>query len=475
MIRALFVFLLIASSVRAEYSLGKVAEFQLPVNDCWDVQHWLDNDSYGWVTARGNQISYCLDINNPEVVTFEYIPELVPEYSEYNHHMDGHKQVRICGSVEGNPLPILVGTQVSFFSGEETILNFSRLNVLSQEQILPSFNYILVYLWYSDCSNNISINDSYVWPPPPLMSNWFVVHGTYRKECDGLGTDWIIDNSIGSVYSLDESNTVYNLGFTGGSEPFAVFDSLIIAGEGHYKEYDDMYGWHACHQTSRRYRTYFHSESVDSDTVCDENIDYEGINCPPWWEGWAICGNPVWPVAQVDADGDRHVIDRAGDCYLITDNDYVLQWSNPELDGTYKYSATMDDSPDERLLVDRYDHFDVYDASDGTLLGAMSNLQGCYKFVMKQPDRASEFVAIDSRRVVRIYKPSIGLTLHVLPNSNSLRLNWHPVAGAASYTVWLTHNPPNDSPCYITSTPDTSITIPLPEESLGYFYIEVNY
>ncbi|RQW00270.1 hypothetical protein EH220_00460, partial [bacterium] len=415
------VFLLFASFVHAEYPLGKVVEFQLPVNDCWDVQHWLDSDSYGWVTANGTEISYCLDIANPEIVTFEFTPMFCVGYEGIEEYITEHIYLRIWGSIEESLHQLLVATEAidpNYFA----LVNFSRLNIDTQQQEFPVVDCIIIA---SECSGGHycfswgDINELYVWPPPPLSAGWLIVNLACHRDFEGQDDLYEHSEQAGGVIkSLSDTNLYYQRWAMESSDPFAVYDSLILAGEGHYNFWDcwdHSYGSEGL-EISRLSRYYLHADSLYTTITCDTDTSFEGWACDPVRH---LCGYPSRPAAQVDADGTRRMINRTGDCYAVVGNDYVWQWSNPELEGTSKYTATMSDSPDERLLVSRGNHFDVYDAADGTLLGTTSNWQGTFKYVLKQPNRASEFLTIDNNRVVRIYKPTIGLTLHVLADSNS--------------------------------------------------------
>jgi hypothetical protein len=64
------------------------------------------------------------------------------------------------------------------------------------------------------------------------------------------------------------------------------------------------------------------------------------------------------------------------------------------------------------------------------------------------------------------------LTIHY--DANELQLRWSPVAGAALYTVWSSsvHDAPPEEYMLIHTTADTSAMLPLPDESVGFYFVK---
>lgn len=56
---------------RAEIEFGLVQTIQLPQNmqqssfRSWDVQHWMDNESYGWAVVAADTIVYRVSLDRP--------------------------------------------------------------------------------------------------------------------------------------------------------------------------------------------------------------------------------------------------------------------------------------------------------------------------------------------------------------------------------------------------------------------------
>jgi hypothetical protein len=121
--------------------------------------------------------------------------------------------------------------------------------------------------------------------------------------------------------------------------------------------------------------------------------------------------------------------------------------------------------------------FSIYDASDGSVLGITSSIEGEPQYMIKSNPVYDQLVSYsEDTHVVHIYKAPheypLDLTLRPVANGTMLQVDWLTIPNANSYTLW--HKiPPFDTPYFIGTTTDTSMTIPMPEAVIGFYYVEV--
>ena len=458
-----YLLLLVALPVYAGYRMKLVAEFELPENDCWDVQHWTSDSTYGWVTGNDDEITYCLDINEPEIVTFEVDFEFD---SVFTYDFRGIKHVKINGADAISSPEVVVMFEYSYNNGfEVTALGFARVSITTQQEILPQCGSLIVNWWSDDgTERSSSIKTLYVWPPAPFRSTHILWSIGTRYTRWGMVYDYESLYPSSGAFSLLGDSASFSMNPGGINSPFAYVDSMIIVGVGAgISRRTDFYG--NCTQSTESQRILYRADSLFVENICQS---YEQ-SCSD-----QTCLYLKDVATQISADGSRRIFFSTDTCFVDSAGCFIPAWTNPEIAGWPLYTATLHDSPDERLLRKEGNMLYVFDAEDGNCLGVISGFQGSFKYILKQPNHVSEFVTYDGS-TVRIYKPADAFTLHVLPATNSLQLNWNPVTGASSYTVWLRHPPPMTGPYFAGTTTDTTLTIPIPEESVGYFNVETDY
>lgn len=467
LVRVIIVFLLFASFLHAEYPLGKVAEFQLPgahprINwvDCqkflnWDVQHWMSDSTYGWIRRVPGSTSlfeYCINTDIGDVQSF------VSVYSAYTP--------LIVGSATENPVVVLVNYYCNF---DDYGASPSLVNVTNGHR-LTTYEPLEVYAGQDSWIAALGNINFQVWPPPPY-SDACLISGLTANTCYETAF-YSAEYHYGVGFLIHLSQVSQGIAGCPSISPFGVYDALSFA-------------------TSDYYLSHWRDDTVPDPTTSVSSIGRLGIYDMPADSHYqeiycqsdtSNCGGTRPVVAQIDRDGTRRVL-HDGQCFLINaNNEYIASWYNDDLrygyhhPAYYVFSATLDTFQNEVFVKNNGNRLFLYDAATGTFIDSTSLLEGTLQYLIKLPGKQTEYVTLDDATdIVRIYKPTIGLTLHVLADSNSLQLNWYPVAGAASYTVWLRHNPPFDGPYFIGTTAETSMTIPVPEEDHGFFTVEVNY
>ena len=456
---AAILILALSVQLRAQYVLTEVAEVYIPnASNCnntygtYDLQHWTSDSTYGWVSVVGNTIQYCIDIDSGEIY----------ETTTDNEWLDG---ARFIGSSLDNPK--LVAFDFFNYDIQWDFLIFRYVNAHTGEIIEPDNIFS-----YCACNNvvdrSLSLKIPRAWPPPPNQNSFLIANCQAFATCHLPGAyDTDGHYGHGALFNLNEEMNSIIVGLSC-IFPFSRYDSLEFATTDYSHSRSYMWGEPAFSETSWK-NIGSYSAATDSHyitTLCE--TDSVGVNC----------GHPASVVAQIDLDGTKRAL-LEGYCYLADENNQFSElWYNQDLRYGRIQSATLVEGEDERFVKDYGNCFNVYNASTGEFIGSTTHFEGQFQYLIKLQDRVTEFVTLDDDNdIVRVYKPgnAILLTLHVLPASNSLQLNWYPVTGASSYTVWLRHPPPMTGPYFAGTTTDTTLTIPIPEESVGYFNVETDY
>lgn len=184
-----------------------------------------------------------------------------------------------------------------------------------------------------------------------------------------------------------------------------------------------------------------------------------------------MCPNP-FAVAQTESDGTEQAIVSDGSCYRIADGS--LAWELEDDLETFFVGRVVPRGSQEVFVLNGA-RFNVLDASTGSLIDSTATVLGTPHYFLQSADGIAEIVTYQQNtRTVRVYRPDIApiaASIVYLPASNSIRLRWSPIPGAASYRICRT-NQSEDEECadmyYVIG--GTSLTLPVSTTRAQSFY-----
>jgi len=239
----LLIILCQATPSQAIIPLELVAEFDLPENvSLWDVQHWMDEESFGYAYIRNDTVYYVPRIGDS--LQHFVIPQSLFDSTGWSGPT--YQAMHIHRLAERPDAPILsLSAEVSDWEWSDHLFyGFLLIYDLAAQELLY-YNY--------DYSGHYSDSDGWnwhgeslwieSWPPPPAFSTRVYLQNRRVSDFEGPGTDRV-ETTFGTTIFRISEDTVAVRGVAGMFDIFpnsdgdlALLDVLIG-----YTEYGEDYG-----------------------------------------------------------------------------------------------------------------------------------------------------------------------------------------------------------------------------------------
>jgi hypothetical protein len=393
---------------RATIPLVLEQTLQLPPCTSWDVQHWMDTNTFGYAYLRADTVYWAARVGDAEQA-FE-IPDSVYDPNMYEN--PDHIGVRVMRHSSTNGEPCVLVTSSAARHDPDWTYFVAAFDVMTY-QLLRRSELPALHNEYGGADEYV-LRDLTLWPPPPLFSTYLLVVWWDNYYYDRTGHTW--SGERGQVWNLPLSSSANREYICDGAtiKPFAnvnlprfiVYNFLWDNDQSHFYPYDIV------HTERHELRTLF-----GTTTLVDTNL------------------NTVW--TQTDGDGtQRLIVDYRDGTRALNPDTYDTLWYVPVHIGGEV--ARLAGSVDERILHGQ----SVYDASNGAYLDNIGSMLGSLKNIIRLPDRNSEFVTYeDASRTVRVYTslppaPN-GITCAFIPETGILRLHWQATPGAVRYWIYV--------------------------------------
>ena len=445
MLHILFALILfLPLSARAVIPLETVAEFELPEDAvAWDVQHWMDDSTYGWAALRNDSVFYVTRMS--ETVQSVAIGESYLDSVTRDGPPD-YTQILILGGA--TPSVIVVANISDHNASQWEDYEYDYFLVLDLESGETSISFRITtfidpdWLW-TDWRYFVKMS---AWPPPPMVTQslrtLYAQHGVYWSPYHTTDDGQFGEYSMVDGHSLLQTHATDYDFFPGPDSRLALVNVETRQGS-------SSSGFHVDLR-----RTLSSADSLFSRRLCyggelDENGD--PISCPR-----------SWIFAATNSENERRMV-----------------YSNLQFDATdisVVSQLNEDYSPEFAFNVE---------GISGTLLGRRMpdstlriwNLETTFEDtttscgapdvrIVKDVDGIGTIVAYSNYSdSVRVFRPVVGpreLILSYNPTVELLVLRWHSLPGASSYIVYRSQCPDGDfceQDSY--SVADTSIALPL--------------
>ena len=477
--RALFISLLLCGSLFAqEFQLELLHEFEIPepstgsyYSHPWDVRFWMSDSLPGWAIMQDNVVYYQTDLSQP-VQQFAVPVRLdsaicerfaLDLYDFYRRDFSTH-DVYMMRWLSRPGHNVFAAITRIMTDPEGSCADFNLLIWDATEQELLWGGHVAgSYTWYGyGIGGFADLTFAPELPNPAEVVSWVERGSSYhelqgggsQRSSSGTASIGHIDND--SLIFVPVPENVWSTKLFARSEPitFAFFHSYYynVTRPGGDSETEEWRGL----------STFVLGESLSTDTL--NSIKKLEI------------------AAQIDHDGDMRIFNSHK--YTHSAFDHELIWENEIVPATpynsIKCFSARCGSLDEQFWVNRDDstYFLIYRASNGNLMGRTSDFLGKPQYFIKSHPLYDRLVTFDEENhLVRIYRTPpvmpLGLTLRPAGNNTMLHLDWQPVPGANSYMVFYSDTPTSDTPYFLGSTAETNMTIPMPVNNKGFFYVEV--
>jgi hypothetical protein len=407
---------LVVVPVRATIPLVEELSLQLPPCTAWDVQHWMDTNTFGYAYLRADTVYWAAHVGDTEQAF------VIPD-SFYNPHGEfgspTHEWIRILRHPRAGDRPCILLTSSAW-----TVYAPDDYYFVSLYDILANTNLgVQQFLkWTTDYNlqRRCEIRDLTLWPPPPTTATRFLfshyVIDDYDWNVGHRGLD-----EYGSIMQSDLTRDTFALQTVCSGTSAKVFAAVsnhrFAIMDYHYWEYQDYYGTTA--RWSRIVKSFYPPAQIS-------DINSDSIYYALW--------------AQTDGNGmQRIIVDygiwwRSSTIAINPDNGDTLWRTNQIIGGDV---ARIAGSADERILHGNA----VYDAANGAYLDNMGSMLGSLKYIIRQPNSNSDFVTYeDASRTVRVYTslPPVPnrVTCSFAPETGMLRLRWQATPRAVRYWIY---------------------------------------
>jgi hypothetical protein len=455
---ALLVAIMIPNGVPAFATIPLILDhtIQLPPGGGWDLQHIVDDTSFGWARLIADSLMF--KRQESDTVTRIAVPHCDPDPAYSNVQ---NLRVRLLKTHlnEGHLFAVIYSRTVyrNNVEGESTHNVLGLLDLETGECVdtvifsggYSSDNGSSVHTWL-----NSTINQIHIWPPLPRVSThlFYTVHTTIEQDVPTEGTYSGV-SATAAVVELNAAGTVMPLG------PFREMQLF-------YRSAAPM----------------FVANGSDSYT---HNPDY--LISSHCWIGTYNTPNGITTdstlgchsvAAQQDADGTLRMIYCGA---ALNPSNRTVLWTNPDMLSGNLYSARFYDSPDERIVVSTGQTIAVYDASDGASLDRSTVYSGILQTVLKSENRPSEFLTFDSNlSIVRIYTAAPpaarGVTIAYSPERRVIRLNWNAAPEATGHRVYAMDRPSGGNLQLLAVLPAGTLSYDvLPDANVKFFYVTDDY
>lgn len=439
---------LLPQPARAEIPLDLVAEIQLPDSTVdWDVQHWMDDSTFGWVATRGDSIVFSVDGLSAQSSLFEY---------SYPNDLDWlFENVRIVKLYELNNQPAVMAVLKDVDSLGFSYWRWAVVFELGNDTLLRDWGRWETGI-YSEDAHFDDLLSLQVFPRLPLESRFVAWVGTRSWHTDGSFYDTNGLKGKTWVWRIHDTDTLIPIGNDCNSVSFFESPPLHALTNSFYQTrlHDQDWFYHSATSALR----YVSTAGVDTLRQC---ISFPDDYCP----------HPS-VLAQTESDGTEQAIVSDGSCYRVSDGSLAWQLED-ELENYFVGRIVPHGS--QEVFVLNGARFNVLDASTGTLYDSTATLLGTPRYFLQSADGIAEIVTYQqNNRTVRVYRPDIDpitASIVYLPTTNSIRLRWTPIPGAASYRICRS-NQTGDEVCadmyYVIG--GTSLTLPVSPTREQSFY-----
>ncbi|MBL0062143.1 MAG: hypothetical protein IPP40_11855 [bacterium] len=436
---------------RAEIPLELIAEFQLPEGaTAWDVQHWMDDSTFGWVAVVGDTIWYSAYFDsspNWAVVPDSMIVAQISyndcvEYEDYTIHPP--EKVRIA-NVEGEP----PGTTVVLLSRIHCMSPFGDYNYehsvtygfsLPRSEMITTSVDVQTFagdICYHGGETQTTYDQFDFWPRPPETSQWIIASGTTETWCDPTGTDGDSRYSSGFLFGLATGSAIH-LGMHPVIPDWTGLEFNCV-GLRHrdWVYYSEGQPWEMSFAAHSQFHDIVAGDTMFAYALCLEDTVYSG------WDMFDImqnshCLDEMTTVAR-NASGDPFAMFSGpflqGACINTHTGDILWQVN----DAATQFAADVVGTLADEFLVWRSWQFDVYDLARGQIVGRTSECAGQPVQIIERRERAPELLTFENAtRIVRAYRfvPQwLDLTIAQASIGGQIILRWQPISSASGYDV----------------------------------------
>ncbi len=440
---AIFALLATISVTRGEIVLVEETQINIPTA-VFDVQHWVDEDSWGYAFASADTIAYLPSV--PGIAQTIALGDSVEILKL--------KLIRLGPGIDNLGILAWWRSDVAPYGNH---WHYVGIVHLASGTISGGYDvgYDLDIGWWRVTTGVISL---VAWPPPPAVARWAVsgsrvldvIWEMQRHEqfmTGGGRTSNIVD---GVLVPQSEGATGYFV------QPFADFESLRIVSSGYYDNF--------CYSSNCSFH-YFRAEMCTTPGGL-----YSFCNSDPYCHSGFCRAVSLW-------NGERYVVTADGE--LFDAETFELIWSgNFESNSSGLLTARLDGSFDDRILMwNSSSHvFSVHRALPFHFLGTTSAVIGNFVDVLKSETRHDRIVTYDGT-TVRIYRPEYDIAiprrptqLTIIATGNSmLELRWPPLSGAIAYRIYGSFLYDSE-PGLIAEVPATTSSAMVPASSERSFF-----
>jgi hypothetical protein len=466
------VLVLVAFSAQAEIQMILKQSLFIPPCQSWDVQHWMDEDSYGYAYLSRDTVYWAARIGDdlgfyvlpPDSVYFQFPP------GRYDYQYVSQKSVKLLHLLlsPNNPCALVSGELAYGYDDEFaplscskhifTAINLSENDILSLAAIVGSAS----SFYPQDWEENTRLYSFVLWPPPPQYSTSIMfIRGTegYETAMGGYSRYW----GEGHVFYSDLTNGIFN--------PFRVCNGTTIQ---HFMD-------SASQQAVIFYYTYQH-EYDSGEPPPDDDVYTERREIKLFGPSTSDTTTHIIPLRSVLAQCDqsetrRLIVNFGGSTCALNPISFDTLWFVSQ--HIADEIARFKNSPDERILRRNGAAFDVYSASDGSFLDRTSALTGALQYIIRHPNRESDFVTLENAtRTVRIYTTALApkdLTCYYSSDNHAVQLRWQGVEGATRYFVYTSAFA--DGPYQLVETipAGTTTYTPVMDRDLRFYQVSAEF
>jgi len=411
-----FILSLIPLSAQAIIPLDVAAEFQLPQNPTlWEVQHWMDDESYGYAYIRHDTLYYAPRIGDP-IRSFEFPQALIDSADWWGQDYEAIHLHRLASRPNTPILSLAMSINVNLFpSSDYDIYSLFYMFDLDLQELIYyhrqySGNFSDADGWNST-QTTLSVES---WPPPPAYPRRIYRLNRYSTDFEGPGTDRLVTSYRTAIFDVTQEDI--SLSRVSGMCDVIPESNGNLATLDCYREvteYDEVYGSSAIGMYNDSSHVYSSLLVCNSGPPCLEHRPIafsEAFGAPSY-----VSGNMVVNLESLTI---VDTLDNMGEfsLRLYPGGPEMLWW-----DGGAENHALNPITGEE-------------DTTD--------NILGGFKSVIKNSDGTGVMVYYESlsqpTNRIMMLRPSVcpqNLIITYLPQHNYIWLAWDPVPGATAYRV----------------------------------------
>lgn len=410
---------------RAEIPLELIAEFELPPGTgAWDVQHWMDDSTFGWVAAVGREeIQYETRLGGG-VETVSFGDTLCNETYDDNFEFDVVRAVAIVkGAVDS--ARFAVEGEISNGFWMETypvIVIWDGNNERCRGSLVPSCDFL---------PGNWRSLGLYSWPPPPAVSTHLVSAIEWDYFCDGTGADPHEFGGRAQVMDLDSLRSVYIRPAKGVKHFFGLDFEFGSVGQKRLTIYDDTPPYDHDILINLRTIATLGPDGLDMDTLCYERFDVD-----PDSEFMSTCEWTSTTLCAVDRYGNKKIV-AGGNCF---DGDsHELLWG---IDGFEANHVVCRGAAEGQVLLRQFgNRFTIHALEDGRIIDESQDVIGDVVRVLDTGECPNEIISeqregsITTIRVYKLLPYETQLVISIAPLGDQILLSWNSLPSASHFQV----------------------------------------